>query len=90
MKDNELTLVNDLVESNYQLGVCKTQIDMLVDIVYMKAEKIGKHERKYGYEMEDVNIDGSTILAIFRKHYPQRILDLFKDKPEEGDAVGTD
>lgn len=90
MNDNELTLVNDLVESNYQLGVCKTQIDMLVDIVYMKAEKIGKNDRKYGYEIEDVKVDGSTILAIFHQRYPQRILDLFKDKPEEGDAVGTD
>lgn len=83
MDDNTRILIDELKSAEYQLGKINTQVNMLIDILFINAEKTGKHERRYGYNLEDVSVDGKTILAIFRQEYPQKILDLFKDEEEE-------
>lgn len=90
MDDNLKALIDYYNSCEFRRGAQTARIEMLIEIVFNNARKIGQHERRYGYELDDVKVDGSTILALFNERYPKEILDLFKDKPEEGDAVGTD
>ena len=77
MEDNIKKLVDEYMQSEYLRGRHEAQIEMLVDILFMKAEQKGK--KKYGDSIDDLTIDGNTILAIFQRKYPQEIIDLFKE-----------